>query len=601
TSAWKIDAGADQLSGDLATGAGMRLASRRSETRLAYGCALLSALALGCEGQIGGGAAAPAPAGAVAGGPGTSGEPLPMNGPSDDELRATDPLLFDVALGYFPGMSATAGAPRLFRLTRQQLDLTTESLLPGQQASLPSQNLPPDPLQTNYEYADNLSFSAASFTPLTNWASEVSTSVKSTASSLIDCSAEGNASACLERAARDFVTRAFRGVVDEARLSRFAMFYNASVSEVGIEQATADLVDVVLTSPGYLFRDEVHTDASGRLLPAQLLQNLSYTLADAPPAALGLALPTADARPLTDAEIASLVDRALLTPQARSKLLRFFVSWLEVKEPKDFDISTTVYPEFTPEVAAAVALDTRNFLEQQLSGALPTLRDVTEATSAVVAAPSAFLYGNAAGAGTVQLEPSQRLGIFSLPAVIASHSGPTTTRLVKRGVFFTRKVMCLPLGVPPQGVDLSVPEDAGDTERERIENVTKPAQCAGCHAFINPFGFMQESYDAIGRFRTDDGGQPIDSSIAVDFLDEGPFSASTPVEALRGFTRSLRFQQCFTRQLFRFYLGRDETSGDDPLLRQLFFEFAQNDSQSIVTLLRSLANSTSFHARKATP
>ena len=47
----------------------------------------------------------------------------------------------------------------------------------------------------------------------------------------------------------------------------------------------------------------------------------------------------------------------------------------------------------------------------------------------------------------VDLDPAQRLGIFTQPAVIASHSGPTTTRLVKRGVFFTRKVMCMPLGV----------------------------------------------------------------------------------------------------------------------------------------------------------
>jgi hypothetical protein len=84
-------------------------------------------------------------------------------------------------------------------------------------------------------------------------------------------------------------------------------------------------------------------------------------------------------------------------------------------------------------------------------------------------------------------------------------------------------------------------------------------------------------------------------------LDEGPLSTSSAVDALRGFTRSLRFQQCFTRQMFRFYMGRDETEGDDPLLRQLFFEFAQNDSQSMLTMLRSLASSASFSARAEVP
>lgn len=523
-----------------------------------------------------------------------------MNGPSDDELRAKDPELFDIALQYFPGQSAAPGKRRLFRLTRPQLDSTTDTLLPGHSGTTALGSLPRDPLQTNYEYSDNLGFSAANFTPLTKWVDELTVGVKQTPSAVIDCSAEGNASTCLEQRARAFVQRAFRGVVSESQLDRIAKFYSASVTEVGFEQATADLVNVTLTSPGYLFRDEVQTDAQGRLLPAQLLQNLSYTLTDAPPEAVGLTTPAAGAKALADSELAAAVEKVLATPAARSKLLRFFTSWLEVKEPSELDISTEVYPEFTPEVAAAVVADTRNFLEKQLGIAAPTLRDVTESVSAVVSQPSAFLYG-VSGNGQVTLDPAQRLGIFSQPAVIASHSGPTTTRLVKRGVFFTRKVMCLPLGVPPADVNTTLPEDIEGTERERIQGVTQPARCAGCHNFINPFGFMQESYDAIGRFRTMDGDRPVDPSISVDFLDEGPLNASTTVEALRGFTRSLRFQQCFTRQMFRFYLGRDEAAGDDPLLRQLFFEFAQNDSQSIVTMLRSLANATTFHARAEAP
>ena len=180
--------------------------------------------------------------------------------------------------------------------------------------------------------------------------------------------------------------------------------------------------------------------------------------------------------------------------------------------------------------------------------------------------------------------------------MIASHSGPTTTRLVKRGVFFVRKVMCMPLGAPPQGLDTSVPTTAGATERERIETVTAKETCAGCHAYINPFGFVQENYDAIGRWRTTDDGHPIDPSISVDFLDEGPVTTNSPVDALKTFTRSWRFQQCFARQLFRFYTGRDETKGDDPVLRRMLVDFA-NGGQDIVGMLRALANSPAFSRR----
>ncbi len=561
---------------------------------------LLPLLALGCDGNIlGSNASTPNDPGLVDVRSSGGSNAGPLNtGPTDDELRATNPELFEVALKYFPGQAAAAGKKRIFRLTRQQLDSTTQSLLPKHYGVTALESLPRDPLQTNYEYAENLSISAANFTPLTQWIQQLAGKVQADPQSVVDCSASADSVACLDGAARAFVKRAFRGVVDDASLTRFGKFFTDSVSAVGIAQATADLVDVALSSPGYIYREEVQT-SDGWLLPAQLLQNLSYTLADAPPEAVGLPAPAPAKAALKQSELTQAVEQVLQTPAARAKLQRFFSAWLEVKEPQEFDLSPSVYPEFTPAVAAAVVDDTRRFLAQQLGGALPTLRDVTETNDALVSAPSAFLYGLAAAPsdGKVVLDPAQRLGIFSQPAVIASHSGPTSTRLVKRGVFFTRKVMCLPLGNPPAGVDTSVPAELMGTARERIEGLTAEPRCSGCHAFINPFGFMQENYDAMGRYRTTDEGRPINANISVDFLDEGVLATQTPAEALRGFTRSLRFQQCFTRQLFRFYMGREESEGDDPLLRQLFFEFAQTDAQSIIGMLGHLAAAPAFSNR----
>jgi hypothetical protein len=504
-----------------------------------------------------------------------------------------------VAVQFFPGEVARGSAPRLSRLTRTQLDLTTRHLLPDHYLETALASLPRDPLQTNYEYSENLGFSAANFTPFTTWVAAVAARVKASPGSVIDCAeADG---ACLEREAKAFVTRAFRGVVSEAALARFATFFLTSVADVGLAQATADLVDVTLTSPG--FREEVQSDAAGRLLPAALLQNVSYTLADAPPAALGLALPASDPASFPQAELERSVDLVLATPEARQKLLRFFMAWLEVREPAELDLAPSVFPELTPEVASAMVDETRTFLERQLSKDAPMLRDVTESTQAIVSERTAFLYGLTSGVapGPLELDPTQRFGIFTEPAVIASHSGPTTTRLVKRGVFFTRKVMCLDLGVPPEDVDTTIPPLDDATERERIESVTTPPRCAGCHAYINPFGFMQENYDAIGRYRTTDNGRPIDASIAVDFLEEGAFSATTAVEALKGFTRSWRFQQCFARQLLRFYMGREETEGDDPLLKTMFLDLARQDGRGLTHTLRTLAGSKSITDRSEAP
>lgn len=516
---------------------------------------------------------------------------------------ATKPTLAQIATQYFPGQVASNGPKRVFRLTRTQLDLTTKTLLPKQFSASAVATLPRDPLQTNYEYADNLSFNPANFSPFTGWVAGIASAVKAAPTTVIDCSASNNSAQCLTDQAKNFVSKAVRGTLSDAQLTRFSDFFTASVAAVGAPAATADLVDVVLTSPSYVFRDEVLTDAAGALLPAQQLQNISYTLADAPPEAVGLSSATPSAYLQTPELAQKTVDQVLATAEARAKLIRFFMAWLEVKEPDEFTIASSAFPEFTPEVAAAVVGETRAFLERQLAKSAPKMRDLTESTQSVVSGAEAFLYGKSAGSAStlVDLDPAQRLGVFTQPAVLASHSGPTTSRLVKRGVFFVRKVMCMPLGSPPPDVDTTVPTSAGATERERVETVTAQPKCAGCHAFINPFGFMQENFDAIGRWRTSDEGVPIDASVTVNFLDEGPTSTSSPVDALRTFTRSWRFQQCFARQLFRFYTGRDELPGDDPVLRQMFFDFANDDEQDIVRMLHTLASSTTFSRRSETP
>jgi hypothetical protein len=590
----------------------IRASELRAFPRLSRLRSLLLSAALvcaGCEGAIGDGSRPGVDGlGAAGNGPGRLGPTSVAAAAASDgtkaadaQMQAANPTLFETARIYFPSDAALNSPARLFRLTRTQLDITTKALLPAHYTTAVAAVMPRDPLQTNYEYAANLSFNGANFTPYTSWVEQLVASVRAKPQTVIDCTASNNAPTCLDQQARKFVSRAFRGVAPDPLLARYSTFFTSSVQQFGIPDATADLVDLTLTSPQYVFRDEVVSGAN-MLTPAQQLQNISYTLADAPPDALGLSLDAA-AQISSPDTLARTIDQVLASPAARDKLMRFFISWLEVKEADEFALAPDVYPEFTPEVAAAAVEDTKAFLNRQLAGAAPKLKDVTQSTQSFVSDALMSIYGLKAKSGKtlVDLDPTQRLGIFTLPGVIASHSGPTTTRLVKRGVFFTRKVMCLPLGLPPAGVNTTLPVIDDATERQRVETATSSARCQGCHAFINPFGFMQENYDATGKWRTTDNGLPIDSSIHVDFLDEGPLDSKTPVDALRGLTGSLRFQQCFARQLFRFYLGRDEIAGDDPILRQMFFGFANQGVQDIVGMLQTLARSATFSQRSEAP
>jgi len=502
----------------------------------------------------------------------------------DAVLMEQNPQLFDVATQFFPNPELTAGQKRLHRLTRTQLDATTQALLPGVALGSALEALPADPLVINYEYAENLSFSAANFEPYIQWVQGIADSVRTTPTSVINCDAADTL--CLQTQARAFVTRAFRNVPTPEQVESFVNFFLESVVSVGLPDATADLVDVTLTSPHYVFRDEVLTNTVGTLLPAQLLQHVTYTLADAPPAALGIDSGTAQAVVGTVEALNTTITQVLASQAARDKLARFIMTWLEIQQADEF-----TSPDIAAQDAVTMVQDASSFLLQQLSVDRPSLVSLTQTARAGV-------------------DPTQRLGIFTEPAFIVSHSGPTEARPIHRGVFFTRKVMCRQLGMPPAGIDTSIPEDPNATERQRIEAATAPGTCAGCHAMINPYGFMLANYDHVGQWRTtDEEGRPVDASVTLSLnaLDSAgvptPVTVETdsPVAAIGAMAQSFEFQQCFTRQMVRYYLGRPELPTDDATLRQMFFQFANGNTQDIALMLTTLAGSSTFSDRSETP
>jgi hypothetical protein len=509
--------------------------------------------------------------------PGTISSSTPVVGlQTDQQFQKTDPELFGIAKQYFPTAEGAVPTKRIFRLTREQIDASAASLLPDYTPPSIKAFMPKDPLQTNYEYAEILNFNPANVGGLASWVSDITARVVKRPNGVVPCPA-GSPAECVKAGVRAFVMKAFRGDASDEKLAQYVEFYLKGVRSVGANQAAADLVEVVLKSPNFLFRNELDVSRTGRLAPAQLLQAVTYTAADMPPEKLNLQSDLAGQYLRTGTEAYATISEIIRSPAARDKLLRFFMAWLEIKEPGDFTISQAVFPEFDAKMSAAMLDESRQFLRAQLNKPSPSLKDLTQSVPVLASAKP----GNSA----------QRMGVLSLPAVIASHSGPTNTRPIKRGVFWARKVMCMELEPPPPGTSTDVKETPGMTERQRIEEVTKGKACIGCHKIINPFAFFQENYDALGRWRTTDNGSPIDASIMIDFLDEDPVKTTGPVDGIKTLTDSMMFKQCFVRQMFRFYMGRKEDASDDPLLRRMFFEFAYKDKQDILGALHTLTSS----------
>ena len=75
------------------------------------------------------------------------------------------------------------------------------------------------------------------------------------------------------------------------------------------------------------------------------------------------------------------------------------------------------------------------------------------------------------------------------------------------------------LGTPPPPPPPHVPAleetaegEAPKTMRERMEEHRANPACASCHKLMDPIGFALENFDAVGAWRTRDGGGPIDAS-----------------------------------------------------------------------------------------
>jgi hypothetical protein len=151
---------------------------------------------------------------------------------------------------------------------------------------------------------------------------------------------------------------------------------------------------------------------------------------------------------------------------------------------------------------------------------------------------------------------------------------------------------------PPTAIAPSAPDLAPDlTTRERIALQTKAEACNLCHAMINPLGFSLENFDAVGRYRAEEKGKPVDAS-GKYLTRTGEEVSFTSVRDLAGFlTNSEESRAAFVEQLFHYLIKqpiRAYGSEKSPALQQAF----QQNQYSIRKLLAEIVTSVAVPEKK---
>ena len=192
----------------------------------------------------------------------------------------------------------------------------------------------------------------------------------------------------------------------------------------------------------------------------------------------------------------------------------------------------------------------------------------------------------------------QRLGLLTHPSWLVSHSDAMDNHAILRGRWIREKL--LGGGIPdvPITVDAMLPDEPNTSLRERMR-VTREKYCWTCHEKMDPLGLPFEMYNHAGLFRTTELDKPVDTS--GEIIDSGDPALDGPVknalEMIERLSSNERVEQVFVRHAFRFWMGRNETLNDAPVL-QAAHKAYQNSGGSMDALLVSLLTSDAFLYRK---
>jgi hypothetical protein len=129
--------------------------------------------------------------------------------------------------------------------------------------------------------------------------------------------------------------------------------------------------------------------------------------------------------------------------------------------------------------------------------------------------------------------------------------------------------------------------------REALTQHRANPACAGCHARMDPIGFAMENFDAIGRWRDRDAGQPIDTS--------GVLPDGTKLEGMAGLKKALlrqpeQFVGTVAAKLLMYAIGRNIQYYDQPAIRAIVREAAAGNN-TMESLVMGVVSSAPFQMR----
>jgi len=418
--------------------------------------------------------------------------------------------------------------------------------------------------------------------------------------------AEREEAACARQIVETLATRAYRHPIDREQLSTLMDFYTQGRAEGDFEAGIELALRRILAAPEFVFRFERAGDGVGpgqihRLSDLELASRLSFFLWSSIPDDELLKLAVND-KLHEPATLRRQVRRMLDDQRSSAFIENFAGQWLYLRNLETKGGAVEQFPNFDDNLRQAFRTETE-LLFASIVREDRNLLDLLTADYTFVNDRLARHYGMQGIYGSefrrVPVENEARRGLLGQGSILLVTSLPERTSPVQRGVWVLENIVGAPVPTPPPNVpDLA--EQAGTknqprTLREQMQLHTSRPFCAGCHKIMDPVGFALENFDAIGQWRTEEHGTPINATARL--VDGTELNGAVDLRnALLKY--SDRFVQTTTEKLMTYALGRGLEYYDMPTVRAIARGAAKNDYR-FSSLILGIVESAAFQMRAA--
>ncbi len=416
---------------------------------------------------------------------------------------------------------------------------------------------------------------------------------------------------------RYFTMRAFRRPVDEATLDKLVNIAAGVEKQPGgsFEQGIGQALTAMLASPRFLFRAEIQPEPNN---PAQVVRVDEYALASRLSYFLWSSLPDDELLALARdgklrASLRTQVDRMLKDDKGRRFVRNFAGQWLQTRDVETVSIDAQRILRIRRNEDADKVFNgrVRRAMRQETEMLFAHLVRENRPLTELLSSDYTFLNETLANFYDIPgvkgqemrkvtlAKDSHRGSVLTHGSLLLVTSNPTRTSPVKRGLFVLENLLGTPAPPAPPNVPTleSTKQNSADflTMRQAMELHRAKPLCASCHARMDPIGLALENFNAIGKFRDQEGGKNIDT--AGQLITGEKFTNTVELAKILVTSRRKDFYRCATEKLLTYATGRGVEYYDAPTIEKIV-EQMERDGAKTRSLIYGVVESAPFQMRR---